>query len=361
MHTDSPFISGLDLSRELASEILPALRESFPDMPITLALIGPGSDVLGYDTLRSRDHDWGPRVSLLVPDDRVSEVTVAIDADLDRYLPATILGYPTRFSLHPDGTGLMDGNGTGHRVRVTSLDQVIRSSLLIDSLDELDDAVWLSTPMQTLLEITRGEVFIDDSGELTELRSALAFYPDHIWRYQLAGLWMRVGQIQPFIGRCIETGDVPGAAAIALGIVRDFMRIGLLQSRQYAPYSKWLGTAFQITGIGQQVGPALNRLIHAASDFPVVEHELNSVGCALIEQLNHLGLLQSIEAQAAPFWSRPYLVLPAEDIAHRLRATLNGTGLEKFEATLGGIDVISDSTDAVVSDEFRLAVRALFA
>lgn len=38
------------------------------------ALLGPGSDVLGFDTARSTDHDWGPRCQVFVAEDDVDEV-----------------------------------------------------------------------------------------------------------------------------------------------------------------------------------------------------------------------------------------------------------------------------------------------
>ncbi|GAA3432841.1 hypothetical protein [Kutzneria kofuensis] len=45
-------------------ELLPKLR----GIPHAAARIGHGSEVLGFDTDRSRDHDWGPFVQIFVPD-----------------------------------------------------------------------------------------------------------------------------------------------------------------------------------------------------------------------------------------------------------------------------------------------------
>lgn len=353
-------IPGLELSRQLAKALEPGLRSEFPDLPLALAFIGPGSDVLGFDTSRSMDHDWGPRVSVFVPSSEIEIVRRRFDELSDTLLPSKIAGFPTRVSRHPDATAKLDASGPDHRVNFTSVDSLLRAVLLIDDIDGMNDAVWLSTPMQSLLEMTAGEVFLDDTGELTDLRSTLAFYPDHILRYQLAGLWMRVSQVQPFIGRCFEVGDQVGAATILLGIVRDFMRIGLLQSRRYAPYPKWLGTAFARSEIGQRVRFDLDATVQNKANFTALEDALNRAGSELIRQLNGLDLIPEINQHTFQFWDRPYQVLPAERIALALKDSVAGSGLDRFNQVPGGIDVITDSTDALTSSDYRAAVRRMF-
>lgn len=289
------FVPGLDLSRAMARELEPRLRGAFHGLPIALAFVGPGSDVMGFDTQRSMDHDWGPRVALIVPDGQVDTIRQEFNEQIDQLLPFEIGGFPTRVSSHPDGTALMDANGTSHRVRITSVEELLRTMLLIDSMDELCDAVWLSTPMQTLIELTAGEVFLDDTGELMDMRERLAFYPEHIWRCQLAGLWMRISQVHPFIGRTSEVGDEAGSAVVTAGIVRDLMRIALLQSRRYAPYAKWLGSACQQTIVGAKIMPALMVAL-TGHDWRTRESGTISAGLELLDHLNRLSLVDAIPA-----------------------------------------------------------------
>jgi hypothetical protein len=69
-HSDPAFIPGLELSSAFYTEIVaPILAEAYPRLRYSAALIGYGSEVLGYDTARSADHEWGPRMLLLVSDD----------------------------------------------------------------------------------------------------------------------------------------------------------------------------------------------------------------------------------------------------------------------------------------------------
>ena len=110
------FIRGLQLSEAYYREaVAPILDAAFPGLVYTAALIGSGSDVLGYDTPRSTDHGWGPRCWLFLRDDETYRA--AIDETLRAQLPQTFRGYPTRFSrgaaragdhaaLLPDGAAI---------------------------------------------------------------------------------------------------------------------------------------------------------------------------------------------------------------------------------------------------------------
>jgi hypothetical protein len=56
------FISGLQLSELYYQEaVKPNLETAFPQLVYSAALIGPGSEVPGYDTPQSMDHNWGPK------------------------------------------------------------------------------------------------------------------------------------------------------------------------------------------------------------------------------------------------------------------------------------------------------------
>ena len=50
------FLPGLELCRRFYAEIVrPLIEQHFPDLPYAAARIGPGSDVLGFDTEMSMD------------------------------------------------------------------------------------------------------------------------------------------------------------------------------------------------------------------------------------------------------------------------------------------------------------------
>src|SRR4029450_2280481 len=55
------FVPGVELSRAFYEEVVAPLLAGEQH---AAALLGTGSDVLGYDTVRSTHHGWGPRLRL---------------------------------------------------------------------------------------------------------------------------------------------------------------------------------------------------------------------------------------------------------------------------------------------------------
>lgn len=54
-----PFLSGIELAGEYYARLVrPLLDEAFPGLRYSAARLGEGSEVLGFDTGRSADHDW---------------------------------------------------------------------------------------------------------------------------------------------------------------------------------------------------------------------------------------------------------------------------------------------------------------
>src|SRR6266496_3039324 len=99
------FIPGIELSRLFYHEaVLPLLEEHFPTLPHAAAHLGTGSDMLGFDTPMSTDHEWGPSATLFL---RQRDIHIAprITALMSENLPYTFHGYSTHFGESPDEPG----------------------------------------------------------------------------------------------------------------------------------------------------------------------------------------------------------------------------------------------------------------
>src|SRR5215472_8701839 len=94
----SSFMQGLELSRRFYEEVIaPIMSENWPGLLYCAALIGDGSEVLGFDTEMSADHCWGPRVLLFLQEADTS-LQQDLTARLLAALPTTFRGYATRIA-----------------------------------------------------------------------------------------------------------------------------------------------------------------------------------------------------------------------------------------------------------------------
>ena len=132
-----------------------------------------------------------------------------------------------------------------HHVNVVPLEEWLESHLGFDPQVDITVRNWLTTPQQLLLEVTAGAVFHDPDGDLKRVRNKLEWYPNDIWLWLLACQWRRIAQEEAFVGRTAEVGDELGSRILTARIVRDLMRLGFLIEQRYAPYNKWLGSAFR--------------------------------------------------------------------------------------------------------------------
>jgi hypothetical protein len=370
------FVPGIDLAGAYFTDVVgPLLDAGYPRLRYASALLGWGSDVLGYDTARSTDHNWGPRLLVLLADggpaggaaepaagggaagekaiaDRASgELAADISAMLARRLPAEFRGYPTVFA---DAT--RPGAPLRHWIEVAGLRSWLTGQLGFDPTRPVTTADWLATPTQRLAEVTTGAVYHDGPGELTRARDRLAWYPRDVWLHVLACQWARIGQEEAFPGRCAEVGDELGSAVVTARLARDLMRLCLLMHRQYPPYSKWLGTAFaRLPGAGTLV-PLLTGAITAA-DWAARERQLCQAYQAVAASHNALGLTEPLDTGTRPYFGRPFQVIDAGRFAGALRQAIRDPEIRLLPAA-GAVDQFIDSTDALGDTRLTRAAGA---
>jgi hypothetical protein len=314
------------------------------------ALLGPGSEVLGLDSERSVDHDWGPRLQIFLAPGTGRDQADRIAARLARSLPATFRGYPTAFAVSRE-----PGGAARTRVEVIT-DLVGWLGLGFDPRRTATVADWLAAPAQRLAELTAGAVFHDGPGILTAARAGLAWYPRDVWRYVLACQWARIGQEEAFPGRCAEAGDELGSALVTARLARDLIRLCLLMRRRYPPYGKWLGSAFGQLPDAAVIGPDLRAALAAAS-WPARERHLIRACSAVAGRHNDLGLTAPLDTRPRRYFDRPYQVISAGRFAEALQAAIADPRIRALPPA-GAVDQVIDSTDALGSAQIRRAAIA---
>jgi Domain of unknown function (DUF4037) len=326
--------------------VAPLLERQWPVLPYTAARLGGGSDVLGLDDAMSRDHDWGLRLTLLVAADRV----VGVRNLLERELPATFHGFPTRFATSWDPAVV-------HRVDVLTPESFAARHLGV-GLDGPADAVdWLALTGQSVLEVTAGPVFADSDGRISRLREILAWYPRDLWRYTVACDWQRIDQELPFIGRTAQLGDDLGSRLVTARLVRVAMHLGFLLQQRWAPYPKWFGIMFATLPIAARVQTPLGTAMVADTG----EDRENAL-CLALESLLEAQRKAGLPAPSSvtrPFFDRPFRSL-SPDVVAMLRHDIKDPVVRALPLGVGAIEQWVDNVDVLVQPCRRAAVTSVW-
>jgi hypothetical protein len=334
------FVAGLDLAEALYGAVIePLLARRMPGLTYGAALLGPGADVLGFDTPVSTDRDWGPRLQLFLSGWQLERFGEQLDDLLQKELPDELHGFATRV-----------GDPPRHRVELATLPEFVLAHLGFDPTDGITLRDWLTTPQQRLLELTAGLVLRDDGGELEQARSALAFYPDPLWLYLMAAQWARIAQLEPLVGRTGVVGNDTGSRVVAAKLVRELMRLAFLTERRYAPYEKWLGSAFARLHCAGRLGPLLGRVL-GAYDWTQRENHLVEAYRVVATLHNNLGRTDPLETEASSFQGRPYKVIHGDRFAAALHAAIDHPAVAGLPRGLGAIDQVTDNAELLTSPE----------
>jgi hypothetical protein len=352
-----PAIQGAELSRRFYDEVVgPWLAREFPGLPHAAALIGYGSELLGFDDAMSQDHNFGPRVIVLVTPTDFDAWSARLVAAFGAVAPPVFLGHPMGFHNRPHPSPHRGGalGGDRHGLEVWTLEEA--THFWLGGPEPADSFAWLGLAEQRLLALTAGAVFHDDDGRITALRARLAWFPRDVWLYKLACQWRRIAEEQAFVGRTGLVGDELGSRVIAARLARDVMRLAFLIERRYAPYPKWFGSGFAQLPCAAELAPLLQRVLSADTWKPREG--------ALAEAYAAAGRLQqarqapgAIPPRVGPFYERPFTVINAEEIMEGLRAAIADPALRAVPI-IGSLDQISDSTPVVESPARARAVMA---
>ncbi|MCX6045729.1 MAG: DUF4037 domain-containing protein [Chloroflexi bacterium] len=352
------FTPGLELSRRFyLAAVRPYLDKYFPAIPHAAAKLGPGSDVLGFDTPMSMDHDWGPMVLLFLREQDWPSAE-SIRAILQQHLPPDFEGFPINPSLTEAEQTIPPRNGA---VRFVTVREFFWEQLHYATDQPLTVLDWLTLPSQILREMTAGAVYHDGIGELSALRARLAWYPRDVWFYLLAAGWRRIAQENHLMARAGYVGDELGSSIIGARLVRDLMNLCFLMEKQYAPYPKWFGSAFQQLSSATTVGPWLWQA-QRAENWRAREGALGEACRVVAHQHNQLGITEKVAETVASFHSRPFQVIQADQFVDALLAQIKEETIKHIadRSLIGNVDQFCDNTDIRANIAWREKLAGLY-
>ena len=343
------FTPGLKLSALFYSEAAkPILDAFFPQLSYSAALMGYGSEVLGYDDVRSSDHHWGPRFHLFLSPHDNEHHAAKISETLSQNLPHRFRGYPTSFG-EPDEIGVRlfnetDSGPVKHMISIETIKSFFGWYLGCDPYQPVTAADWLSFSEHKLLAVTSGEVFHDGLGELEDIRRKFAYYPHDVWLYQIAAQWIKISEDREFVSRCGDVGDELGSMVIAARQVKNLMRLCFLMERKYAPYTKWFGTAFAKLQCAPELEPIFKDVLLSVT-WKEREQNLARAFRIIARIHNALKITQPIPEDVQQYHGRPYLVFEPPDLVRDIVNSYTDEEVKAIKHTLGSVNQFVDSTD----------------
>lgn len=244
------------------------LQEQFANVydRIAVGLVGEGSECLGFDDAISQDHDFEPGFCLWITAEDAAKFGFRLERAYAK-LPKTFLGY-TRAPLSPVG---------GNRHGVQIIEEFYEKFLGTPDAPETWEH-WLQIPPATLRSAVSGQVWKDELGVFSQIRSKLLQgYPEDVRRKKLAAHCIMMNQSGQYnLGRCLARGETGAAQLCAAEFVRHAISAIYLVNNVYEPFYKW---AFR----GMRDLPLLSGLealltaLPIADDKPTLVEEIASV------------------------------------------------------------------------------------
>ncbi|HAD81614.1 TPA: hypothetical protein DCG35_03925 [Candidatus Edwardsbacteria bacterium] len=357
------FIPGLKLSELFFKEaVKPLIKSGFPGLEYSAGLIDHGSEVLGFDTELSTDHHWGPRVLLFISPKDIGLKKQIFDF-LGRNLPPSFRGYSTHFG-DPDQAGVRllaaakAGQPISHRVEIHTIGSFFKNYLLIEPKNALTASGWLTLSEQKLRTIRSGKIFHDQLG-LKQIQNKLHYFPRDIWLYMLSSEWTKISQEEPFVGRCGDVNDEMGSRILAARLVQSIMKLCFLMEKEYAPYSKWYGTAFSRLKCAKKLSPVLHKVL--ASEYWKEREKHLSLAYKIVAQMhNSLKLTRPMAADVSRFYNRPYLVIRAGIFASELKKRIKDPVVKRIPADIGSVNQFTNTVDLLENNELLKRMNILY-
>ena len=337
------FIKGLELNKGFYWDIVkPLLEKNYPHLLYSAALLGYGSDVLGFDTDISMDHNWGPRLQIFIDDEKLILELVNF---FGQELPFQYKNFPTNFTDPAyDGVQRMEYSEKrpiNHLIEVRISEDYFKNRYGIIKMSSFTNDDWLGFKDQNLLEITSGLVFHDGLNKINKIRDELKFYPWDICKLRMAVLWDYIWNKEAFIGRSIAVNDFIGIKINAGRIVDYLIKILYYIENKYIPYSKWFATAFKELTVYSQVKEMVCSIL-MENEPKKIEAKLCILYEKVVEEHNKNSQLPPLKNKTRDFFNRPYKVIFAEDIVQELVNSIEHEEIKKTDLKQYAHDIILD-------------------
>jgi hypothetical protein len=336
------FIPGLELNESFYREVVqPLFLKHFPNLKYAAGLVGQGSDVIGFDSEKSIDHNWGPHLHIFLSEPDFVEYKHKIDEVLSTELPYTYKGFSTNFvegdKYRRSIPKIKKSGKINHLFAFWTPQSFFMYYLGFDINKKPSYRNWLLFPQQALIEVTTGKLFHDDLN-LIDLRRSFLYYPDDIWKYMISVQWGKIRDLIQFQARSGEEGDELGSQVSTAQTVHTIMFMCFLLERKYVPYDKWLGTAFSAwLQSGKKLKPVLLKILKERS-WINRQKLLADVYQELGTMTNRLKITSHISTRIIDYFGRGYPIIDAWDFEQKINDAIENEQLRTMKFPMGNVD-----------------------
>ncbi len=276
----------ISLSKAFFEEVVrPAMEKTCPAVLDKAACgrFGWGSECFGMDDAISRDHHWGPRIDLLLPDRVFRDTPDELWEKVSRYFPGEFRG----FKLEPGHVG-------GAGLAPESMDEFLLRTIGRTTAPESNED-WLGIPEEDILHVINGEVWHDGAGQFSHIRDVLgAYYPDEVWRRRLAN-WCRYasGMGLYALHRALLRENRAYAHTTLARTLKLSLELAFMLNRRYFPYDKWLYPTFRkLPELAPDMLPLVDELTENGTAWPRRVELLEAMHDILDAKMVGLGLVR---------------------------------------------------------------------
>ena len=244
---DEETVSGMALSRAFYEEYgAPMIAEKFPDYEdkIAVGLVGQGSDCFGYDDISSTDHDWGPEFCMWVTQETYAAIGQKLETAYEE-LPDEFQGYKR-----------MPKNVAKERRGLFIIQDFFENLIGYPDYEQIN---WREVSDYALASVTNGEVFRDDEGIFSALRSKFFnCYPEDIRYLKMADSAAKFSQAGQYnYNRMLKRDDKVTAQIMMADAAREAMKLQHYIDGVYPPHDKWLYRSVSETENGRELAGLL--------------------------------------------------------------------------------------------------------
>ena len=285
-------MNGLELSRAYYEAFgKEMIHNDFPALEgiVAVGLVGEGSECFGFDDEVSRDHDFGPRFCLFLPDSETL-VSSRLEFQLERAyakLPREFEGF-VREKTSPVG-GARDGVMRIGAFYEKFIGAPSAPEYLID---------WLNIPEHFLATATNGAVFRDDEGTFSRIRQSLSQYPEDVWKKKLAAVLLQMNKSGQYnYRRCLQHGETCAAQLCVTEFCRAARRAAFLFNHTFEPYYKWAHRAMRALPKFSDFSETIEFLLTSPNDEDLADIKsdtMETIAISYIEELQRRGLTRAV-------------------------------------------------------------------